>query len=124
MSQYKRIHTAIDSSDQRDRVLAASADFAAATGATVPAAHVDADAPAFDTDNDAERAGAATPVVNDAVAFLRRRGVLADGGVAHGPDGDVYMLVLEAARDLDADLIVVGANHRHGMRALLEPSVA
>jgi len=124
MSQYQRILTAVDDSAQRERVLATTAEFAALTGASVHVLHVDADAPGFDTDSDSEVSGAASRLVADAVQALQARGVRADGGIAHAADVDIDDVVLLTARDLDVQLIVLGANHRHGVRSWLEASVA
>jgi nucleotide-binding universal stress UspA family protein len=121
---YKRILAAIDSTDQRDRVLAATAELATLTGARVHVLHVDADATALDTDNETEPARAGSQLVARAVAELRLRGVAADGGVGHAADADIDDTVLYSARRLDADLIVIGANRRHGLAAWFEHSAA
>jgi nucleotide-binding universal stress UspA family protein len=124
MTTIARILTPVDSSDQESRVLAATAELARLSGATVRVLHVHADSAAFDTDNDTETPGAANGVLSGALAILRGGGVNADGYIAHSAEADVDDLILLSARDYGADLIVLGANHRTGLRALLEPSVA
>jgi nucleotide-binding universal stress UspA family protein len=119
----QRILTPIDNSEQHDRVLAAAATFAHYTQASVHVVHIDVDAPAFDTDVDAESSGAASVLVAAAVDALHAAGVTAEGVVMHGADADVDDLVLSEARRIGADLIVLGANHRTGLGALLEASV-
>jgi nucleotide-binding universal stress UspA family protein len=124
MTRFARILAAIDFSDQQERVLAATSEVARLSGASVRLLHVHADSAAFDTDIDEEAPGAAGQVVEAALDRLRRDGVAVDGAVGHAADADIDDLVLLTARDFDADLIVLGANHRKGLRALLEPSVA
>jgi nucleotide-binding universal stress UspA family protein len=119
----QRILAPIDGSEQYQRVLAAAASFAGYTKASVHVVHVDSDAPAFDTDVDAESSGGASALVGAAVDALHAVGVSADGVVMHGADADVDDLLLSEARRTGADLIVLGANHRSGLGALLEASV-
>jgi nucleotide-binding universal stress UspA family protein len=121
--QIQRILAPIDASDQRHRVLSAAAVTAQAMGASVHVLHVDADAPALDTDADTEEPGAASALVDAAVLGLRAEGIRVDGAVMHGADADIDDLLLFEAHRVAADLIVLGANHRRGLRALLEASV-
>jgi nucleotide-binding universal stress UspA family protein len=121
--QIHRILAPIDSSDQRHRVLRAATAMAQAMDASVHVLHVDADAAALDTDADGEAPGAASLLVNAAVDALRTAGIRVDGAVMHGADADIDDLLLVEAERVHADLIVLGANHRHGLRALLEVSV-
>jgi nucleotide-binding universal stress UspA family protein len=113
----------IDASEQRDRVLSAAAAMARSTQASVQVVHVDADVPALDTDADSESPGAASALVAAAVRELQAEGISADGAVMHGANADIDDLLLIEARRIGADLIVLGANHRTGLSALLEASV-
>jgi nucleotide-binding universal stress UspA family protein len=122
--QILRILAPIDGSEQHDRVLGASATIARSMGASVHVLHVDADAPAIDTDADAEAPGAASALVDAAVQHLRADDIEADGAVMHGADADIDKLLLTEAHRVGAELIVLGANHRRGLSALLEASVA
>jgi len=119
----QRILAPIDGSARHDRLLRAAATFAQYLQASVHVVHVDPDAPAFDTDVDAESSGAASALVADAVDALHAAGVSVDGVVMHGADADIDDLLLSEARRIGADLIVLGANHRTGLNALLEASV-
>jgi nucleotide-binding universal stress UspA family protein len=77
----------------------------------------------MDTDADVEQPGFASVLVNAAVRDLEGVGISADGAVMHGADADIDDLLLLEAHRVGADLIVLGANHRRGLRAFLEPSV-
>jgi nucleotide-binding universal stress UspA family protein len=119
----QRILAPIDASEQPDRLLGAATTFAQYMQASVHVVHVDVDVPAFDTDVDAESSGGASALVAAAVDALHAAGVSAEGVVMHGADADVDDLLLGEARRIGADLIVLGANHRTGLGALLEASV-
>jgi len=122
--QIHRVLAPIDASGQCERVVAAAATVASSMNAAVHIVHVDPDAPALDTDVDTESPGAASKLVTAAVDRLRADGITAEGTVMHGADSDVDDLLLIEARRVGADLIVIGADHRHGLSALLEPSVS
>lgn len=120
---YTNILAAIDGTEHRHRLLAAVADLATMTGASVDVLHVDADSSAFDTGADMEDAGAASALVMTAVAELRERGVDAHGLVAHAADVDVDDEILATATRRASTLVALGPHHRKGLRAWLESSV-
>jgi nucleotide-binding universal stress UspA family protein len=105
-----------------DRVLDAATVIAHATGATVHVVHIDPDTAALDTDTDTETPGTASALVTTAVNTLHTRGITAEGAVIHGEDTDIPTLLQQHTHTLNADLVILGANHRTGLRALLEPS--
>jgi predicted MFS family arabinose efflux permease/nucleotide-binding universal stress UspA family protein len=113
---YERVLVAIDGTDQRHRVLGAAAELAGHTGSAIRVVHFDAD--------DVEPDDEALDLVQVAVADLRSEGITADGSVAQVPDADIDDAILAAAVEHEAGLIVLGANHRRGLGALLETSVS
>jgi|GEM_PF-6388804 len=60
-------------------------------------------------------------LVNDVVAGLKARGISAEGVVKEGNAGKV---IIEEAKEWDADLIVVGAHGISGLETLIMGNVA
>ena len=68
--------------------------------------------------------GQARRIVDEAVARLRAPGVAAGGYVAGGTHAEVPDLLLEEARRLDSDLVVLGPHHHGRLSILLGGSVS
>lgn len=134
---YKRILAAIDWTSGADAVVDQTRQLAELTGAAVHILHVQPmnvpSPPALSTlANHALTAGpapgdavaAAHQMVGEAVAVLDAVGVHAEGTVLETPPGDTPRAVLQLARDLRADLIVLGARHHGWLSAAFRSSVA
>jgi nucleotide-binding universal stress UspA family protein len=129
---YKRILAAIDWTASTEAVLDATRQLASLTGAVVRVLHVQAmDFPPLPSilGTSASQALAAEPVASDAssvaqrmvdnaVAELSTAGVHAEGMLLDSTPADTPRAVLEQARDLDAELIVLGSLHHSWPSAL------
>jgi nucleotide-binding universal stress UspA family protein len=126
---YKNLLAAVDGTVHGDAVLDAVASLAKLTGATVHVIHIrplqvlgGAFAPStvVSTEEDAD----GQRVVDAALARLRGEGVTAEGEVDDGLREDLAAILVERARALGSDLIVVGPGHYSGISTLLHPSVS
>jgi nucleotide-binding universal stress UspA family protein len=135
---YKRILAAIDWTASTETVLDQTRQLASLTGATVHVLHVRAadfptlpsilgalasqalagEAAASDASTVARR------VVDDAVAVLSTAGVHAEGRLLESTPGQTPRAVLDQARELEVDLIVLGARHHSQPSALFRSNVA
>lgn len=135
---YERILVAVDWSESTEAVLDHTRLLASLTGAAVHVLHVRAtDFPSVPQmlgalANQAltgERAesdagGVARRMVDEAVAGLSAEGVSAEGVLLEGAPGDTPQAVLDQARALDVDLIVLGARNHTRPSALFRSNVA
>jgi nucleotide-binding universal stress UspA family protein len=135
---YKRILAAIDWTPNTEAVLDQTRQMASLTGAAVLVLHVRAaDFPSLPSilGTLASQALAGEPVasdassvarrmVDDAVAVLSTAGVHAEGLLLESTPGHTPRAVLDQARKLDVDLIVLGSPHHGGPSALFRSHVA
>ena len=135
---YERILVAVDWSESTEAVLDHTRLLASLTGAAVHVLHVRAtDFPSVPQmlgalANQAltgERAesdagGVARRMVDEAVAGLSAEGVGAEGVLLESAPGDTPQAVLDQARALDVDLIVLGARNHTRPSALFRSNVA
>ncbi|MEU7885761.1 universal stress protein [Microbispora bryophytorum] len=121
---YTRILAAIDGSDRADRVIRAATDLARLTGATVHVLHAEASEAVYDQVVALEDDATAHAVVDQALTRLREAGVEADGEVVDVLREGVPDAVLNRARAINADLIVLGPRHHGRLGALLGGSVS
>ena len=126
---YKNILAAVDGTVHGEAVLDAVAPLAKLTGATVHVIHIrpmqvvgGAFAPSAvvsaEEDADGRR------VVDEALARLRGDGVTAEGEVDDGLRAELVDILVDRAKALGSDLIVVGPGHYSGIAALLHSSVS
>jgi nucleotide-binding universal stress UspA family protein len=126
---YKNILAAVDGTVHGAAVLDTVASLAKLTGASVHVIHIrpmqvvgGAFAPSavvsVEEDADGRR------VVDEALARLHGDGVTADGEVDDGLREELADILVERARTLGSDLIVVGPGHYSGIAALLHSSVS
>lgn len=129
---YKRILAAIDWTTSSESVLDQTRQLASLTGATVLVLHVRAaDFPSLPSilntlasqalagepaGNDAS--SVARRMVDDAIAVLSTAGVHAEGLLLESAPGTTPRAVLDQARELDVELIVLGSRH-HGQPPVL-----
>jgi nucleotide-binding universal stress UspA family protein len=133
---YKQILTAIDLTPNEDAVLSQTRDLAKATGAAVHLLHV---APVRRVPGEmlGEGVGLVSDVddadprelglCNEAVAQLAASGVRAEGQVVQvvaGAEGDIANVIIRRAKDLGADLIVIGETLHGGLSKFFRGSVA
>jgi nucleotide-binding universal stress UspA family protein len=121
---YQRILVPVDGSATSNRGLAEAIAIAKASGGTLRVMHV-VDEPfmALGMDGFSGSAGqviellqqAARGIVDDACALARAAGVGCDSVIGDTFDGRVCDLVVAAARDWKADLIVIGTHGRRGV---------
>jgi nucleotide-binding universal stress UspA family protein len=62
---------------------------------------------------------AQAPQTDDMMAHLRRHGVTAEAMRVTAGEGDIGRLLLSTAKDLDADLMVMGAFHHSRWREFI-----
>ena len=126
---YKNILAAVDGTVHGQAVLDAVAPLAKLTEATVHVIHIrpmqilgGAFAPSAvvsaEEDADGQR------VVDEALARLRGDGVTAEGEVDDGLRAELADILVDRAKALGSDLIVVGPGHYSGIAALLHASVS
>ena len=126
---YKRILAAIDATPNEAEVLAQTIQLARLTGATVQVLHVALD---HIGTGDILGGSAATDdvdprevtVVQDALAQLREAGVTAAGELMTAPEHDIAAAIVERAKTLDVQLIVLGRTLHRGVSKLFRASVA
>jgi nucleotide-binding universal stress UspA family protein len=135
---YERILAAVDWSGSTEAVLDQTRRLASLTGAAVHVLHVRVtDFPSVPQllgalANQAltgERAesdagGVARRMVDEAVAGLSAAGIGAEGVLLESAPGDTPQAVLDQARALDVDLIVLGARNHTRPSALFRSNVA
>jgi nucleotide-binding universal stress UspA family protein len=73
---------------------------------------------------DVETRSEAESLINEAVLRLRASGIDARGGIMHADSNHVGSAIAEAARELSADLVVVGSRGLSDWQAMLKHSVS
>jgi nucleotide-binding universal stress UspA family protein len=129
---FKRIVVAIDASQTSRHAFAVALDLAKTNGATLQAYYVVENAPVYydvpgwdPSKLHDELVEQGAELGQDALAAMKAHGV--DGGVKIGESTsteDVAVLVLEAAKSFNADLLVMGTHGRKGFQRLIAGSVA
>ncbi|MEV5704748.1 universal stress protein [Actinoallomurus sp. NPDC052274] len=135
---YRRILAAIDWTPSTEAVLDQTRQLASLTGAAVLVLHVRAtDFPSLPSilgalasqalagepaENDVS--SVARRMVDDAVVLLSAAGVHAEGLLLESTPGYTPRAVLDQARKLEVDLIVLGSPHHGGPSALFRSNVA
>jgi nucleotide-binding universal stress UspA family protein len=117
---------AIDDSEYTAAVLTTAATLAKGLGSDVTVFHLRADEPAARGPvEDGETEASADKTVDSAVATLRASGVTnVVGRVDRGLSGEAANAILDVARDLDAQFIVMGHRGTGRLAGLLVGSVA
>jgi nucleotide-binding universal stress UspA family protein len=135
---YERILTAIDWTESTEAVLDQTRRLASLTGATVHVVHVlaadfqsvpqmlgsMASRTPLGERVETEAGGVARRMVEDAVAALLAEGIDAEGVLLDSAPGNVPRTVLEHARELAVELIVLGARNHNRPSALFRSNVA
>jgi nucleotide-binding universal stress UspA family protein len=129
---FKRILVAIDGSRTSRRALDAALDLAEIHGATLRPYYVIEsttmylDVPGYDPTTLHDRLAAqGADLGRDAAEAMKQRGVPGEVGTGEAITGeDVSTLLIEAARDFQADLLVMGTHGRKGFQRLILGSVA
>ena len=122
---FSRILLATDGSEQAEAAAAVAASFAEAWEATVRVIHVWS----LEVHHrhgvwDVETRREATTLISDAVSRLRSLGVVADGELSHADERHVTAAIAQAAREFDADLVVVGSRGLSEWQSMLQHGVS
>jgi nucleotide-binding universal stress UspA family protein len=122
MAVFERILLAVDGSEHSARAVPIAGDLAFRYDGEVLVFH----AREYDLvlGGDVESSDEAMDLVDDVVRELKDAGVNARGEVARVPHGTVPQAILDAARNEDANLIVMGTRGLSGWDRLLLGSVA
>ena len=121
---FERIAVAVDGSECSKRAVELAAGLAAADAAEVVVIHLAEVVSAWTVALQAETPDEASDLADDAVRTLKDRGVSARADVRTCPRGVVAASIVEAARDADAGLIVMGSRGLGDFTGLLLGSVA
>ncbi|MEQ6028228.1 universal stress protein [Streptomyces salinarius] len=121
---FERILVALDPSASNGSALRLAGGLARSTEAEVRIVHVVPSAVAGDTVVSLEDDTDGTALLEDAVRELRNTGVKAEGRLVHGMTTAVPLLISDAAKEFEADLLVLSPHHRGSFAALLTPRVS
>jgi nucleotide-binding universal stress UspA family protein len=113
-SGFVRILLATDGSEQAQAATEATASFARTSGAAVRVFHV----------SDVAEHAEADRLINEAIKRLRLSGIDADGELGRADQSHVAVAVAEAAREFDADLVVVGSRGLSDWQSLTRHGVS
>jgi nucleotide-binding universal stress UspA family protein len=124
---YQNIVVAIDDSEQADRSVTAAGELAKLSGGSVTILHVREHQDVIGKgggsfDNEDKAAGEA--LVAKATATLKGLGVTSSSKLLHMPLGHLGEVIVQEAKDLNADTIVVGSHGRTGVAAAFLGSTA
>jgi nucleotide-binding universal stress UspA family protein len=122
---YNRILVAIDTTpDETNPALQRTEQFAKMTGAIVHLLHVarghivpmdltgSSRLSVVSAEDDSE--GADRRIVQNAIDHLAEAGIEAHGEIVSATEHDIAEVILQRAKELDVDLIVLGEEHRRG----------
>lgn len=122
---YKKILVPVDGSAASRRGLEEAIEFAKSTGATIDLAHVvdefvvaARNAPAVWQQLSQALSETGEKVLADAEAVVRKHGVLCTSEMLAATDGGAASAIIDHAKKLPADLIVMGTHGRRGLRRL------
>jgi len=122
---FSRILLATDGSDQADVAVTVAASFAQAWEASVRVVHVwSLEVHHRHGSWDVETRSEATRLISDAVTRLRSLRVEADGELSHADNGHVTAAIAQAAREFNADLVVVGSRGLSEWQSMLQHGVS
>lgn len=122
---FQKILLATDSSPESEAALAVAASFAQTSRACVRVVHVwNLEVHHRHGVWDVEMRSEAEKLIGDAVKRLRASGVEADGEVVRADTGHVAAAVAQAARQFDADLVVIGSRGLSDWQSLTRHSVS
>jgi nucleotide-binding universal stress UspA family protein len=117
---FENILLAVDGSEHSDRAIAAAADIASKSSAAVHVIHVHEAGLVAPIETNTEAQG----IVERAVKQLEADRIKATGGAIAARSGEVAPSIVEAARELGSDLIVMGTRGLSDFSSLLLGSVA
>jgi nucleotide-binding universal stress UspA family protein len=120
---FERMLLAIDGSEPAKRAAEVAADLARKIRAEVVVVHVKEREVTWAGGVDLESSGEAQDLVDDVVRTLKDTDVSARGEVHHAVYGRAARVILEAANDNSADLIVMGSRGLSDMAGLVMGSV-
>ncbi|MDF6046220.1 universal stress protein [Streptomyces sp. JH14] len=121
---FHTILVAVDPSPARHSAIRMAAEMARLTGAKVHVVHIAATMLAWDTVVPVEEQSEAEEVLREALATLREEGVGAQGEVINALTGRIPAAILQAAREQQADLLVLSPHHRGAVAAFFNPRVS
>ncbi|WP_179404985.1 universal stress protein [Burkholderia guangdongensis] len=128
---YKRIFVALDDGPSARLALDEAIRIAAASGGAITCAHVVEHRPklvdvgeGFSGESEVSADDAATAALEDAKTMLEQGRVPGTVRALDAYGENVAAVLMRTAAEADADLIVMGASGRHGLKRLLLGSVA
>jgi len=119
-SSFSRILIATDGSEAAAAAVSLAGSFAHASGAAVRIVHVwnlevHHRAGVWDVETRSE----ARRLVDSSISLVRRLGISADGEILHADHGRVAVAIAEAARNFEANLIVIGSRGLSDWQSIL-----
>ena len=122
---FHRILLATDGSAQAAAAVAVTASFAHASGAAVRVVHVwNLEVHHRQDSWDIEMLGEAEKLIDETINQLRAAGIQAEGTISQADSHHVSAAVAQAARDLQADLVVVGSRGLSDWQSMRKHSVS
>ena len=124
---FEKVLVAIDGSPYTESALAAAGGLAAKAGCAMEVVHVhehDSAPSRAGTAPDLEGGDEAQALVDGAVARLKAEGATVTGRLLHAQTRDVARVIMEAADDGGADMIIVGRRGLSSFTAMLVGSVS
>jgi nucleotide-binding universal stress UspA family protein len=123
--RFSRILLATDGSDQANAAVAVTSSFARASSAAVRVVHVwNLEVHHRHGVWDVEMRAEAEKLINETVERLRAAGVEAEGLISRADAGHVAAAIAEAAREFEADLVVVGSRGLPDWQAMVQHSTS
>ncbi|MEV4043264.1 universal stress protein [Streptomyces sp. NPDC049744] len=121
---FQRILVAVDASPARHSVVRLTADMARLTGAKVSVVHIAPSTATIAAVVSLEDDSEAATVLDEAITGLREAGVEAEGTVVDALTTQIASTISAAAREWQADLLILSPHHRGSLQALLNPRVS
>lgn len=125
VQSFRRILLATDGSEQSAAAAGITAGIAARSRAAVKVVHVwNLEVHHRHGYWDVEVRSEARKLIDSVIALMHRAGVKAEGEILHADSDDVASAVAGEARELDADLVVVGSRGLSDWQSMLRHSVS
>ncbi len=127
MEAFKTLLVAVDQSEQSNRALGTARDLASISGGNVRLLHVREQqvikakgGGVFDVEEPED----VSKLLQDDIAVLKDAGIEVSAELRHAQLGDAASQIVAAAKDVSADVIVMGSRGRSELAALLLGSTA
>lgn len=121
---FHTILVAIDPTPARHSAIGMAGDMAHLTGAAVQVLHVVPSTAAWDAVVPLEEESEAKSILRETLSLLREAGIAAQGELVHAMVGAIPATIFQAARQHQADLLVLSPHHRSAAAAFFHPRVS